>query len=375
MAPVQFDTHHIRDYNAFKTAIKGNIVTDQSRTDEDFLPAHIEQINTRLKDIDNKVQALINHTFEALKHSNLSIKYAGELADRQMLLQGRIASRQLPYRKLIRDLGETEFRVFSQWGEDGIIEWLIAHVQPDNRRFVEFGTESFGEANCRFLLLNRSWKGLIMDGGEENMASVRREMLYWRQDLTAAQAFITAENINEHLRVNEFKGDLGLLSIDIDGNDYWVWERISVVNPAIIICEYNAILGDRLAVTTPYDATFTRFNAHHSGLFFGASIAALRHLATQRGYEFVGTNTNGVNAFFVRNDLADRVLPYIETCRAYPSRHRDSRDTTGELTFTGGVARFDLIKHLPVVEVTTGRTVPLQELGEPYSQEWLDEMA
>ena len=171
-----------------------------------------------------------------------------------------------------------------------------------------------------------------------------------------------------------FAGPLGLLSIDIDGNDYWVWEALSICEPTIVVCEYNAIFGDARPITVPYAADFARFDHHHSGLYFGSSIAALTHLAERKGYKFLGTNANGINAFFVRNEVAEVVLPLVETAKAFPSRHRDSRDQSGHLSFAGGLERLALIKNMPVVDVETGETLLLGEIDRLYSQEWLEAM-
>ena len=106
--------------------------------------------------------------------------------------KGRWPRAHLPRGQNIPDLSAVEFRVFSQWGEDEIIEWLAAHVPVSNTRFVEFGVETFREANCRFLLLNRNWKGLVMDGSAENMAALKDSALYWMYDLTGKAAFYHA---------------------------------------------------------------------------------------------------------------------------------------------------------------------------------------
>ena len=81
--------------------------------------------------------------------------------DRSLLLQGRIAANQGATLARIRHLGEVEFRVCSQWGEDGIIDWLCDKLPDIPRTFVEFGVESFAEANTRFLIENRGWRGLV----------------------------------------------------------------------------------------------------------------------------------------------------------------------------------------------------------------------
>ena len=125
-------------------------------------------------------------------------------------------------------------KVFSQFGDDGIIQYLIQHLQVQPQSFVEFGVENYSEANTRFLLLNDNWRGLVLDGSEDSLEALRSEDIYWRHDLTAVAAFIDRDNINGLLARNGFSGRLGLLSIDIDGNDYWVWERIDCVTPSLV---------------------------------------------------------------------------------------------------------------------------------------------
>ena len=301
--------------------------------------------------------------------------HLADFSQRSLLLQGRMAARALPRGQSVRDLSQVEFRVFSQWGEDGIIEWLVEHVAVPNQRFIEFGVETFREANCRFLMQNRNWKGLVFDGNAEYMAALAADPVFWMHDLTARTAFVTAENIDTLIRDAGFAGPLGILSIDVDGNDYWIWQAIGSVEPAIVICEYNPIFGDTRAVTVPYDPAFLRFDAHYSGLYFGSSIAALKQLAARKGYTFVGTNANGINAFFVKDSLAAPLLRLIETPTAFPSRHRDSRDQHGQLSFAGGLARLALIRDMSVVDVETGKSLLLSDIEHPYSEAWLRGMA
>jgi hypothetical protein len=319
------------------------------------------------------VRKIADRIAYAVVEQNQKSQQADEL-ERLLLLSGRQACRQIRTLQKIEQLEDVEFRVFSQWGEDGIIEWILQNLPLRQRTFIEFGVENFQEANTRFLLENRNWKGLVMDGNEENMRTLRNSRLHVRYDLTAASEFVTRENINQLICKYGFSGDLGILSIDIDGNDFWVMEAVDCINPSIIICEYNPILGDKFPVTVPYDPLFTRFKAHHSGLYFGASITAIRALAEQKGYEFLGTNSNGINAFFVRRDLFPFLQPLIARRKTRPSLHRDSFNEAGNLTFAGGLQRYELIKHLPVVRVDTGEQVIFETLGQPYSQEWLDDM-
>jgi hypothetical protein len=335
------------------------------------LKTMLAKTSTRVAMAESQLSQAASRSLEAAGHSLMNQFTLSDFAERSLQLQGRVAARGLPRGKRIKDLSEVEFRVYSQWGEDGIIEWLAAHVPVPNTRFIEFGVETFREANCRFLMHNRNWKGLVIDGSEANLASLRAQPYFWMYDLTAKSSFVTAENIDALITEAGFAGPLGILSVDVDGNDYWIWQAIQSVQPAIVICEVNPILGDTRAVTVPYDPGFTRFAAHFSGLYFGASIGALRLLAKSKGYSFVGTSASGINAFFVRGDLAAFVLELIEDPRAFPSRHRDSRDRNGNLTFAGGSERFALIADMPVVDVQTGQTLRLGDIEQPYSDAWL----
>lgn len=294
--------------------------------------------------------------------------------ERQLLLSGQIASRQVRQLDRLATLADAEFRVTSQWGEDGIIEWLCHKLPGIDRSFVEFGVENFTEANTRFLLQNRGWRGLVIDGNPDHMARVKGEAISWMFDLVSVASFVTAENIDAIITNNGFGGELGILSVDIDGNDYWVLDAIKSVNPAILIVEFNGVFGDMHAISVPYDPAFERLKAHHSGQYFGASVGAIIRLAAAKGFRFLGTNSNGVNAFFVREDLAGPVLASIGEVKSWPARHRDSRDVNGVLTHTRGTAKAGLIRHLPVVEVTTGKTVTLESLFPLYSSSWEHEV-
>lgn len=282
-------------------------------------------------------------------------------ADKGLILNARTLMAQWKADGPLQPFRDYEFQVFSQFGDDGIIQRLIRGLKIEEETFVEFGVQDYSESNTRFLLLNNNWKGLILDCSEESMENVRRSALHWRQDLTVATAFIDRDNINSLLSGNGFTGELGILSVDIDGNDYWVWEAIDVVNPSIVIVEYNSVFGPAAAVSIPYDPKFYRTNAHSSNLYWGCSLAALTHLAEQKGYAFVGCNSHGNNSYFVRKDRLGTLRPLTVEAGYVESKFRESRDEAGNLSYLGGTARLKAIEHLPVVEVRTGRQGPLKE--------------
>jgi len=250
------------------------------------------------------------------------------------------------------DPREHELQVYSQWGEDGIIDHLTRHVRVPRRFFVEFGVETYQEANTRFLLTNAAWEGLILDGSEQDVARIRRDPIVWRHHLTVAHAFITRENINRILREYGAVGPIGLLSIDVDGNDYWIWEAIDVAQPAIVVIEYNAIFGPDRAVTVPYEPEFHREKTHYSHLYFGASLSALVRLGQRKGYAFVGTNRAGNNAFFVQRDLLPPGMRELTLAEGFTAaQFREARKPDGSLALLSAAEGAALIAGLPLVEI------------------------
>lgn len=280
------------------------------------------------------------------------------------LLAARLLIRQMKATGTVDRLEDAEFKVFSQFGDDGIIQYVLQQIDLPHarRRFIEFGVQDYQESNTRFLLMNDNWSGLILDGSEGNIAKVISDSQFWRYDLKAVAAFIDRDNVNELFVRNGFEGEIGLLSVDIDGNDYWVWESINVVNPIIVVCEYNSTFGHEHAVTVPYDPAFQRSTAHYSNLYWGASLKALCLLATRRGYAFVGCNSAGNNAYFVRQDKLGRLRP-LECEQGYvESRFRESRGRDGALTYLSGAARLEEIADMVVFDVERQTTAKISEV-------------
>ncbi len=264
---------------------------------------------------------------------------------------GRIENRQLEQADS-KNLNDNEFRVFSQWGEDGIIQFLTRNIELPNKIFIEFGVENYTESSTRFLLINNNWSGLIIDGSTENINYVKQDPIYWQHNLKAVASFIDKDNINQIITENGIGGEIGILSVDIDGNDYWVWQAIDTVDPAITIAEYNYRFGAERAVTTPYDPSFVRTQAHHSTIYYGASLKALCLLAQKKGYAFVGCNRAGNNAFFVRRDLKPEWMKELTVAEGYVcGQFRESRDRDGNLQFLSHAQERELLATLPLVEV------------------------
>lgn len=282
--------------------------------------------------------------------------------DRLRMLVGQLHVQRVRGLEPGSPLHEAEFQVCSQWGQDGIIEHLLTRVSVEDEAFVEFGVQDYTESNTRFLLQQRNWRGLVLDGDAANIAAIRADELSWRYELTALHAFVTAENINELLVGAGFEGDIGLLSVDIDGMDYWVWKSIGAIEPRIVICEYNSLFGVRSAVTVPYEAGFHRARAHFSNLYFGASLPALCDLAEEKGYAFVGCTSAGNDAFFVRKDCVGGLRALGPEEGFVERRARESRDEAGRLTYLNQQEARALIGDCELQDVRSGRRLKVREL-------------
>jgi hypothetical protein len=212
------------------------------------------------------------------------------------------------------------FKVYSQHDEDGIIQEIFRRIGPSSRTFVEFGVETGVECNTAKLLIE-GWRGLWIEANPQACKVITSSFSDFLGDrrLALRQNFVTAENINPLLESAGSIGEIDLLSIDIDFNDYWVWKAISAVSPRAVVIEYNAGLRPPLSLTVPYQPN----RAADGTNFFGASLEALVRLGGQKGYRIVGCNISGSNAFFVREDLcADHFLEPATAEEHYePPRH------------------------------------------------------
>lgn len=293
------------------------------------------------------------------------LDYADKLYRQQQansVLLGEIVAEQRSRTSTADDITNAEFRVFSQGGEDGILQFLIRRVSIPMRQFVEFGVEGYREANTRLLLLKDCWTGLVMDSNMQHIHRIEESDLRWRHGLDSRCARVTAENVEDLLRDSGIAEDFGLLSIDVDGNDYWIWRAVRSFRPRIVICEYNSLFGKNRAVTVPYRPDFDREKAHHSSIFFGASLRALWMLAQDKGYRLIGVTRNGVNAFFVREDVASH-LPDLQPDTAFvPTVVREAKDEGGRLTLLSQTEALAQIQSMELQDVERGTTIAVGSL-------------
>lgn len=234
-----------------------------------------------------------------------------EKIDRQLQIQSQIQIENYlnenlyknPKYQSTRYLNKYEFQAFSQSGEDGIIEEIFRRIGTTNRYFVEFGVENGTETNSTYLL-HQEWEGLWIDGSKENKTAIEQSFanLVKTGRLKMIQCIVTAENIESLFKQASVPKEFDLLSIDIDGNDYYVWKAITNYNPRVVILEYNAIFRPGTDFIVKYDPAAMWDKTS----YFGASLESYCKLAEKKGYKLVACSYIGSNAFFVREDLADK---------------------------------------------------------------------
>ncbi len=241
-------------------------------------------------------------------------------------------------------LRRAELRVYSQNGEDGLLLYLFSRLGASDRRFVEFGIGQITKCNSTHLAVQFGWTGLLIDGSTQMVEQARR---FYREHLPedpervrCLESWLTPENINQVLGDAGFRGEIDLLSLDIDGNDYWVWKAIDGIRPRVVVAEYNASLGVDEPLITQYDESFSRFAKHPFGWYHGASLPAMERLGRAKGYRLVGCDSMGFNAFFVRSDLALELRTLDAKEAFYPDARR--------LRVSSQEEQFESLRHLPL---------------------------
>jgi hypothetical protein len=221
-----------------------------------------------------------------------------------------------------RELGRLRFGVFSQNEEDGLVLALVRQMEHGDRRFVEIGCSDHGW-NTGFLAEECGWTGLMVDGNAESVAATR--LRFGAANVRAEAAFLTPETMDPFIREHGYAGEFDLLSIDVDGSDYWLWKGLTVARPRLVIIEYNAAFGPDRAVVVPFAAGREWDERARELRYYGASLRALQRLGEAKGYRLVAIEPDSANAFLMRHDVAPRV-PAVDPAAVFraPRKHRQA---------------------------------------------------
>ena len=285
-----------------------------------------------------------------------------EKIHKELTIKAKILSLKNKSLKSIKDLSQVEFQVYSQWGEDGIIDWLINKFPEISKSFLEIGTENYKESNTRFLLSNNNWNGFLIEADKAAVKDIKSQRIFWKHNLRVENVFITKDNINAIVKKINVPKKLGLLSLDIDGVDYWILNNLSFLKPSIVVCEYNSLFGQKKSVTVPYKKNFIRSEEHYSNLFYGASIKAFIDMMKKKNYFFIGTNSAGNNAFFIEKKLWNKARKFIVEKKVFVSKFRESRNTKGKLNFLDKKKCLEVIKNKHMIDLKDNRKKRIHEL-------------
>lgn len=234
---------------------------------------------------------------------------AAGLPQTQLLVQYR----QMQQQGHLLPLADTGFRVFSQFEEDGLLLYIFSLIGMGQRTFLEIGADDGINANCANLYFHHGWNGVYIDG---NAKAIRRGQRFYSRHPhphypppSFIHAMVKRENVNDLVRQGGLSGDIDLLSIDIDGNDYWIWDALEVVQPRVVIIETHVEFGLH-NVVVPYDPDYVYPGKHPD--YHGASPVAMVKLATRKGYRLVGANRLGFNFIFVQQGIGESALPTVD---------------------------------------------------------------
>ena len=263
-------------------------------------------------------------------------------------------------------LSDAEVKVYSQWGEDGILDYLCESLGVERPKMIEVGAGNFTECNSRFLVEFRNASATLIDADTNLEKNVRESDLFWKTHLYSITEWVSTSNINSIISSAIQKmGGLDIFSLDLDGNDYWILKEANLGSTKVVVVEYNSIFGSEISVSVPKDERFDRSEKHYSWLYYGANLKAYVDLLETKGFIFVGTNRVRSNAFFVRKDQTHRVSIDIPTSLSNFSdcKIRESRDEFGKMNHLEITRGYDLIKDQLVIDLERQIEVRLGSLG------------
>ena len=271
-----------------------------------------------------------------------------------------------PQYKSYENLNDLDYKIYSQNGEDGIIDYLLSSLSINKPKFLEIGIGDYSECNTRFIYERTSAKGVVVDCIDDLEKKISRNVKLWKGDLKIVNEKVNSNNILNILNKFSTLENLDLFSLDIDGIDYWVLEKMPSNFAKIAVIEYNSIYGSNLKITTPNIENFDRNKYHFSNLCFGASLKAIVDLMKEKNFSFVGTNLTRCNAFFVQNDyvgLTNIKLPDQNDLFYHTNSNiRESRNKEGNLNYLSGSERIKNIFECEVFDLNENKIDKIQNL-------------
>jgi hypothetical protein len=291
-----------------------------------------------------KVTGLLNRWYNLRR-----ICYKKTTASKEQMLQTMIKNQ---YRLMaisapdtLPHFSDTGFKVYSQFDEDGILLYIFSIIGFSNRKVIEVCGGVGWENNTANLIINHACEGLLFDGNEENI--MQAKTFFKNHDATwicppiCKKAWITKDNINQLIEEEGFNGNIDLFSLDVDGNDYYFWDALSIVSPRVFICEVHNVIPDEMSITIPYQEDFFYRSGKQHIEFRSVSPLAMIRLSKRKGYRLVAAHKYGFNLIFMRNDVGKDFFPEITLSEVQNNPYTLMRKKTA----------WDAVKNAPWVEV------------------------
>jgi len=257
--------------------------------------------------------------------------------------------------KNIKNISNTEFKIYSQNGEDGLLDYLTYSLGIERPKFLEIGIGDYSESNTRFIFERTSPKGMVIDCIDDLEKKINNRIKIWKGDLKIINKMIDPNDILKILNQNNMLDDLDLFSIDIDGIDYWILEKLPKHFSKIVVLEYNPTFGFDLEITIPNKSNFNRTKYNYSNLCFGMSFKAALNLMNKKGFYFIGSNLLRNNAFFISKKYKKEIFfknLNINTSKSnILSNFRESRDKNKKLNYLNGINKLKEILNCKVVDL------------------------
>jgi mRNA-degrading endonuclease HigB of HigAB toxin-antitoxin module len=275
-----------------------------------------------LKQIKQRIKAFIASSIPSSSAEDRSQINQIQLINQYTLMKNLMKPEEMPK---LKDVG---FKVYSQFEEDGLLLYIFSVIGTVNKKVLEICAGDGIECMAANLIINHGWNGLLYEGDPNAVEKGRRffkqHKATWLFPPVFKQAWITKENINELLAENDFTGDIDLLSLDIDGNDYYIMEAMEIAKPRVIICETHNVIPTDISATIPYNPTFDRMNDLDPD-FMGVSLLAMKNLLDSKGYRLVGAHRYGFNAIFIRKEIGQEFFPEVSVASVHDNGYTSFR--------------------------------------------------
>ncbi len=264
----------------------------------------------------------------------------------------------------VNKLSDVDYKIFSQNGEDGILDYLLYQLKIEKPKYIEIGVGDYTESNTRFIFERCSPKGTVVDCLENLEEKIKKNFSLWKGELKIVNDFVNPNNIIKIMREADTLNNLDIFSLDIDGIDYWILKELPKDFSKIAIVEFNPIFGKNLKVSVPNITNFDRKKYHYSNLCFGMSLQAAIEIMNEKNFYFVGTNLLRNNAFFISKNykkeeyFKNLVINNIEN--STDANFTESRDIKGNLNFLNYQKRVKEILECEVIDLSVNSNTKIK---------------